>query len=249
MLLSKFRQLPSLSKRGLLVCILLFSGSLFEAANGVGLAPKLSVGCFDSSSSGVDSLGRYIEYQPTILANFVGKRATIKLFINDLHTQTLKFSRNSSSYTRVEQMNFKVRVYRDRVELGMNEFKFDFQDSKKRGSVWICKTRLYETSFGRESTSSGPSTGSGGTYGRGIDGCTFKGIRLYGRVQIVDYFPDIKVQAVDFFPDLNVQKVDFFPTSCGKWQFVDYFPDFKVQFVNYFPDIKIRFVDYFPGLP
>jgi hypothetical protein len=80
-------------------------------------------------------------------------------------------------------------------------------------------------------------------------GCMFKGKKLYGKVQIVDYFPDLKVQIVDYFPDLKVQKVDYFPTSCGKWQFVDYFPDLKIQFVDYFADVKIQFVDYFPGLP
>ncbi len=82
-----------------------------------------------------------------------------------------------------------------------------------------------------------------------LGGCMFKGKKLYGKVQIVDYFPDIKVQIVDYFPDLKVQKVDYFPNSCGKWQFVDYFPDIKIQFVDYFPDVKIQFVDYFPGLP
>jgi hypothetical protein len=95
----------------------------------------------------------------------------------------------------------------------------------------------------------GSSSGSSGILGSKISGCYYKGIRLYGKVQVVDYFPDIKVQVVDYFPDLNVQRVDYFPSSCGKWQFVDYFPDFKVQFVDYFPDIKIRFVDYFPGVP
>ncbi|MFA4852071.1 MAG: hypothetical protein WC868_05920 [Bacteroidales bacterium] len=79
--------------------------------------------------------------------------------------------------------------------------------------------------------------------------CTFNGIKLYGKVQIVDVFPDIKVQIVDVFPDLKVQVVDVFPDECGKWQFVDVFPDFKVQFVDVFPDIKIQYVDAFPGLP
>jgi hypothetical protein len=79
--------------------------------------------------------------------------------------------------------------------------------------------------------------------------CTFNGINLYGKVQVVDAFPDIKVQVVDAFPDLKVQEVDAFPDECGKWQFVDAFPDFKIQFVDAFPDIKIQYVDAFPGLP
>ncbi len=78
--------------------------------------------------------------------------------------------------------------------------------------------------------------------------CTFNGTRLYGKVQIVTSFPDIKVQVVTSFPDIKVQNVDSFPDSCGKWQFVSSFPDFKIQYVTSFPDIKIQFVDSFPGV-
>lgn len=78
-------------------------------------------------------------------------------------------------------------------------------------------------------------------------GCTFNGIRLYGKVQIVSSFPDIKVQVVGSFPDLKVQKVSSFPDSCGKWQIVKSFPDFKVQLVSSFPDIKVQWVTSFPG--
>lgn len=80
-------------------------------------------------------------------------------------------------------------------------------------------------------------------------GCTFKGKKLYGKIQIVDFLPDIKVQIVDFLPDLKVQKVEFLPTSCGKWQFVNFLPDLKVQFVDVLPDIKVQFVDFLPGMP
>lgn len=77
----------------------------------------------------------------------------------------------------------------------------------------------------------------------------YKGIKLWGKVKVVDSFPDLKVQIVNSFPDLKVQQVDAFPDKLGKWQFVDSFPDFKIQFVNSFPDIKIQFVNAFPGLP
>ncbi len=77
----------------------------------------------------------------------------------------------------------------------------------------------------------------------------YKNIRLAGRVQVVDAFPDIKVQIVDAFPDLKVQVVQAFPDKIGQWQFVESFPDFKVQFVTAFPDIKIQYVNAFPGLP
>jgi hypothetical protein len=79
--------------------------------------------------------------------------------------------------------------------------------------------------------------------------CTHKGFKLYGKVQIVEHFPDLKIQVVDHFPDLLVQKVKSFPDACGKWQIVEHFPDLKVQIVEHFPDLKIQWVDHFPGVP
>lgn len=79
--------------------------------------------------------------------------------------------------------------------------------------------------------------------------CYYNGIPLWGDVQVVDSFPDLKVSIVDSFPDLDVELVDSFPDSCGQWRYVDSFPDFKIQFVNSFPDLKIRLVTAFPGLP
>lgn len=81
------------------------------------------------------------------------------------------------------------------------------------------------------------------------DACSYGGICLYGRVQVVNAFADLKVQEVDAFADLRVQVVSAFPDSCGKWMFVESFPDFTVQFVEAFPDIKIQYVDAFPGMP
>lgn len=78
--------------------------------------------------------------------------------------------------------------------------------------------------------------------------CTFKGKKLYGKIQFVNSFPDIKVQEVTSFPDLNVEKVNSFPDKCGKWQIVTAFPDTKVQIVTSFPDVKIQYVTSFPGL-
>lgn len=77
--------------------------------------------------------------------------------------------------------------------------------------------------------------------------CTFKGVKLYGKVKVVTSFPDIKVQIVENFQDLKVQQVNNFADKCGKWQFVENFEDFKVQFVESFPDIKIKYVENFPG--
>lgn len=78
--------------------------------------------------------------------------------------------------------------------------------------------------------------------------CSWDGIELHGKVQIVDAFPDIKIQIVDAFPDIKVQWVDAFPDDCGKWQQVDAFPDFKIQIVDAFPDLKVQEVDAFPGM-
>ena len=78
--------------------------------------------------------------------------------------------------------------------------------------------------------------------------CTYKNIKLYGKVQIVRSFPDIKVRIVSNFPDLKVRMVNSFPDRCGKWQFVNSFPDFRIQYVDSFSDIKIKFVDSFPGV-
>lgn len=81
------------------------------------------------------------------------------------------------------------------------------------------------------------------------EACTLNGLPLYGKVQVVESFPDIKVQIVESFPDLKVQTVTSFPDDCGQWKFVDSFPDIKIQYVDSFPDLKIQMVTSFPGLP
>lgn len=78
--------------------------------------------------------------------------------------------------------------------------------------------------------------------------CAFNGKKLYGKIQIVTSFPDVKVQEVKSFPDIKVQKVTSFPDSCGKWQIVSSFPDTRVQFVQSFPDVKVEYVTSFPGM-
>lgn len=77
--------------------------------------------------------------------------------------------------------------------------------------------------------------------------CTFNGKHLWGKIQEVTAFPDVKVQVVTAFPDVKVEKVTAFPDKCGKWQMVTAFPDTKVQFVTAFPDVKIQYVTAFPG--
>ena len=79
--------------------------------------------------------------------------------------------------------------------------------------------------------------------------CTFEGVPLYGRVQVVDSFPDLTVRVVDSFPDLKVKPVESVHDQCGEWIFVDSFPDFTIEFVDSFPDLDIKFVETFPGRP
>ena len=71
--------------------------------------------------------------------------------------------------------------------------------------------------------------------------------KLYGKIQTVESFPDVKVQVVDSFPDIKVQVVENWPDKPGKWQMVTSFPDYKVQFVSSFPDYKIKYVENWPG--
>lgn len=78
--------------------------------------------------------------------------------------------------------------------------------------------------------------------------CSVNGKNLWGKVQVVDAFADLKVRVVDGHADLKVQKVDAFANSCGKWRFVSAFPDLKVQFVDAFADLTIEYVDAFPGI-
>lgn len=76
----------------------------------------------------------------------------------------------------------------------------------------------------------------------------YKGIRLAGKVKVVEYNADIKVKVVSSFPDLRVKAVEHFPDDIGEWQFVDYGEDFTIQYVDSFPDIKIEFVEHWPGV-
>jgi len=76
----------------------------------------------------------------------------------------------------------------------------------------------------------------------------YNGIKLCGKVKVVDSFPDIRVKIVNSFPDLRVKIVEHFANDIGEWQFVDSFPDFKIKFVDSFEDIRIQYVTAFPGV-
>ena len=109
--------------------------------------------------------------------------------------------------------------------------------------ILFCVTLFCSFALKNESSVSGSATDP-------IDAsCSCKGKKLYGKVQVVTSFPDVKVQIVNSFPDLKVQLVESFPDKCGQWQMVTSFPDVKVQFVESFPDVKIQYVNSFPGKP
>lgn len=79
--------------------------------------------------------------------------------------------------------------------------------------------------------------------------CTYNGKKLYGKIQFVQNFADIKIKVVRNFPDLKVKFVDNFADRCGEWTVVENFPDLKVQIVENFPDIEVQYVENWPGLP
>ena len=81
-----------------------------------------------------------------------------------------------------------------------------------------------------------------------VEECNFGEFILYGKIQFVENFSDIKVKVVESFPELKVKIVGSFPDKCGEWQIVDSFPDLKIQIVESFADLKIKFVESFPGL-
>lgn len=56
----------------------------------------------------------------------------------------------------------------------------------------------------------------------------YKGIRLAGKVKVVEYNGDIKVKVVNSFPDLRVKAVEHFLDDIGEWQFVEYGEDFTI---------------------
>lgn len=83
------------------------------------------------------------------------------------------------------------------------------------------------------------------------DACTFRGTRLWGKVERVEEFanPDLRVKVVTLDPDLEVVDViGGVPRRCGEWKFDGGgFTDFTVAFVDREPDLYIKIVDVRPG--
>jgi hypothetical protein len=220
--------------RKILISLLLLSFS-FTNISATSAAPKLkfNVGCFDQSNTGSDYGGRYIEYVPTLSANFSGKTASIQVFVNNVQQSTIKYSRNTTSYNNLAVFNAPVKFYKDDVVLGKNSFKFIFQDSKKNKSIWTCETTLYDSSFG--SSSSGLGSSSSGLYG-----CSYNGIPLYGSVYFTSssYSADfsVYVSSSSYSSDLSVYLTSssYSANSCGLWYPVSssYSADFTVYLTN-----------------
>lgn len=80
------------------------------------------------------------------------------------------------------------------------------------------------------------------------DACACNNKPLFGRVQMVEAFPDLKIKIVDAFPDLRVVRVRGLATRCGEWEIVDHQGDLRVQVVDAFEDLKVQYVDFFPGM-
>ena len=78
--------------------------------------------------------------------------------------------------------------------------------------------------------------------------CNYNGIKLKGKVKIVDNFEDIKVKFVSNFADIHVKFVSSSANECGEWQEVSSFEDFKIKIVNSFEDLKVKKVNNFPGM-
>jgi hypothetical protein len=213
--------------RKLLISLLILSFSFTNiSASSATPKPKFNVGCFDQSSTGSDYGGRYIQYAPTLSANFYGKTASIQVFVNNVKQSTIKYSRNTTSYASLAFFNASVKFYKDDVLLGKNSFKFIFQDSKKNKSIWTCETTLYDSSFGSSNS--------------GLYGCSYNGIPLYGSVYFTSssYSADfsVYVSSSSYSSDLSVYLTSssYSANSCGLWYPVSssYSADFTVYLTS-----------------
>lgn len=94
-------------------------------------------------------------------------------------------------------------------------------------------------------------TEDAGMLAHGIDPvtCTFRGHKLFGHVQYVDSFPDVKVRVVTSLPDFRVQSVSSLATRCGEWIEDNSSFGLRVKRVDSFADLDIKYVTSFPGLP
>ena len=118
---------------------------------------------------------------------------------------------------------------------------------KSRGVRWVLAVAIVTAAAGTPGA-----VASARGRGRGVldkSTCSYRGKKLYGKIQIVADHGDVTVQEVAAFPDLKMKPVAAYPDRCGLWQLVDAGADTKVQFVSTFPDVRIQRVSAFAGLP
>jgi len=80
------------------------------------------------------------------------------------------------------------------------------------------------------------------------ESCTYDGLKLYGKVKIVEYEYDLTIEVVEYNSDIDVKIVEYFPEDCCEWKLVEYFPDLKVKIVKHNADLRVRFVEKFPKI-
>lgn len=145
--------------------------------------------------------------------------------------------------------DFKVKLVNSNPDL---EVKKVSHDNKRCGEWYFVESfqdfTIQFVDHGEDFTIRMPEN-SNNSNGERLDGCSYKGKMLCGRVKIVTSFADFDIKIDNSFPDLRVKAVNYDSKTCGEWRFVESFPDFTVRIVESFPDFTIRYVESFPGKP
>lgn len=145
--------------------------------------------------------------------------------------------------------DFKVKLVNSNPDLEVKKVEFG---TKKCGEWYFVE---YSQDFSIQFVDQGEdftirmSANSNRSSGHRLDGSSYKGKMLCGRVKIVTSFADFDVKIDNSFPDLKVKAVTHDSKNCGEWRFVESFPDFTIRIVESFPDFTIRYVESFPGKP
>lgn len=79
--------------------------------------------------------------------------------------------------------------------------------------------------------------------------CIYKNKKLYGRIQFVDTFPDIRIRIVTSKPNLRVVKKQSNAIQCGEWQIVNFAPSIRIMIDQKHGEIDVQYVDFSPGVP
>lgn len=63
--------------------------------------------------------------------------------------------------------------------------------------------------------------------------------KVFGKICVVNAFPDYKVRVDNSAPDIRISVVHAAANMPGQWQFVSAFPDYTIQFVDAFEDFSV----------